>query len=54
LPEGYDVQRQVVDNVRMKQLEYYWWVLAIGAALILLIVLGLIWLVSRIFRRKAA
>ncbi|MBY0567707.1 MAG: arylsulfatase [Hyphomonadaceae bacterium] len=54
LPEGYDVQRQVVDNVRMKQLEYYWWVLAIGAALVLLIVLGLIWLVSRIFRRKAA
>jgi arylsulfatase/uncharacterized sulfatase len=52
LPEGYDVQRQVVHNVRMKQLEHYWWVLAIGAALVLLIVLGLIWLVSRMFRRK--
>jgi flagellar biogenesis protein FliO len=36
----------------MKQLEHYWWVLAIGAALVLLIVLGLIWLVSRMFRRK--
>lgn len=54
LPEGYDVQRQVVHNVRMKQLEHYWWVLAIGAALVLLILLGLIWLVRRIFQRKAA
>ncbi len=54
LPEGYDVQRQVVHNVRMKQLEHYWWVLAIGVALVLLVVLGLIWLAMRIFRRKAA
>ncbi len=54
LPEGYDVQRQVVDNVRMKQLEYYWWVLALIAlaaiGLIALVVLG----ARRLLRKRAA
>ncbi|HRO04016.1 MAG TPA: hypothetical protein PLS69_10485, partial [Terricaulis sp.] len=54
LPEGYDVQRQVVHNVRMKQLGYYWWVLALGAV-VLIGVLALLALVARrLLRRKPA
>lgn len=41
LPEGYDVGAQLEHNVRMKQLQHYWWVLALAA----LVVLGLIFLV---------
>lgn len=44
LPEGYDVQRQVVHNVRMKQLEHNWWILALAAAF----AVGLIYLVVRV------
>lgn len=54
LPEGYDVQRQVAHNARMKQLEYYWWVLALIAlgaiGLITLLVLG----ARRLLRKRAA
>lgn len=43
LPEGYDVQRQVVHNTRMKSLQQYWWVLALGAVLLV----GVAYLVIR-------
>lgn len=53
LPEGYDVQRQVVHNVRRKQLEYYWWALAL-AGVGALGLLGLIgWGLRRLTRRRA-
>lgn len=51
LPPGYDPQRQVVHNVRMKQLEHYWWVLAIAAALVLAIVYFAVRLVLRRLKR---
>ena len=51
LPPGYDVQRQVIHNVRMKQLERNWWVLALGALAALALMAGLIWLSLRLFRR---
>ncbi|GAM99959.1 choline-sulfatase [alpha proteobacterium U9-1i] len=54
LPPGYDVQRQVVHNVRMKQLEHYWWVLALGALAVLGLLYVLVRLASRMFRRKPA
>lgn len=54
LPEGYDVQRQVVHNVRMKQLERYWWVLALGAAAIIGVIVLLVFGVRRLLRRKPA
>lgn len=50
LPPGYDVQRQVVHNVRMKQIENYWWVLALAAALLLAIVAGAVMLIKRLRR----
>lgn len=50
LPANYDVQHQVAANALGKQLEYYWWVLAlIGAALI-----GMVALVFRWLRRRKA
>jgi len=54
LPEGYDVQRQVVHNVRMKQLGYYWWVLALGAAVLIGVLALLALLARRLLRRKPA
>ncbi|MGD9815968.1 MAG: arylsulfatase [Hyphomonadaceae bacterium] len=48
LPPGYDPQLQVVHNVRMKQLEHYWWVLALGAA----IILAVIYLAARFVMRR--
>lgn len=51
LPPGYDPQRQVVHNVRMKQLEMYWWVLALGAALILAILYFVARFAMRRFKR---
>lgn len=54
LPEGYDVQRQVVHNVRMKQLEHYWWVLALGALLLIGLIALLVFAARRLFRRKPA
>lgn len=51
LPPGYDPQRQVVHNVRMKQLEHYWWVLALAAALVLTIVYLAVRLVLRRLKR---
>ncbi|MDZ4690145.1 arylsulfatase [Terricaulis sp.] len=54
MPEGYDVQRQVARNAMAKQLEHYWWVLAITVV----VLLALLWLaallVRRMLRRKPA
>jgi arylsulfatase A-like enzyme len=47
LPEGYDVQRQVIHNVRMKQLEHYWWVLALAALALIGLVVAAVWLLRR-------
>lgn len=47
MPLGYDVQRQVARNAMAKQLERYWWVLAIAAALLIAVV----WLVVATLRR---
>lgn len=54
LPEGYDVQRQVEHNARMKQLEYYWWVLALAALAALALIAGLVLLARRLLRKRAA
>lgn len=52
LPPGYDPQLQVVHNVRMKQLEHYWWVLALGAAVALTLLFGALVLIRRLFRKR--
>jgi len=44
LPDGYDVQRQVVHNTRLKTLQHYWWLLALGA----LVLFGVSVLVARL------
>ena len=54
LPEGYDVQRQVVHNVRMKQLSYYWWVLVLGALAVIGVIVLLVLVARRLLRRKPA
>jgi arylsulfatase A-like enzyme len=54
LPPGYDVQRQVVHNVRMKQLEMYWWVLAIAAGVLIGIIALIVRGVRRLFRKRVA
>jgi arylsulfatase A-like enzyme len=51
LPPGYDPQIQVAHNVRMKQLEHYWWVLALGAALLLALLFGGFMLIRRLLRK---
>jgi NADH:ubiquinone oxidoreductase subunit 6 (subunit J) len=54
MPPGYDVQRQVARNALAKQLEHYWWVLALAAAVLVLLVVGLVMLVRRLFRKRPA
>lgn len=53
MPPGYQVQRQVVTNVLMKQLGYYWWVLAILAVAVLGLIYSL-WrfVLSPLWRRR--
>lgn len=53
LPPGYDAQRQVAHNVRMKHLEHYWWVLALAAGLLLGLGYGAVRLVRGAMRRRA-
>lgn len=48
LPPGYDPQAQVVHNTRMKQLERYWWVLALAALALIALAFGLVLLVRRL------
>lgn len=47
MPPGYDVQRQVARNAMAKQLEHYWWVLAIAVV----VLLALLWLAALLVRR---
>jgi arylsulfatase/uncharacterized sulfatase len=54
MPPGYDVQRQVARNAMAKQLEHYWWVLAIAAVVLIGVLWLLVALVRRLFRRKPA
>jgi arylsulfatase A-like enzyme len=53
LPAGYDVQRQVVHNVRMKQLENHWPELLGVGVVLLLMIFGLVMLARRLLRRRA-
>ncbi len=54
LPPGYDPQLQVAHNTRMKSYQHYWYIYA-GILLVALLVLGgVIWLLFRLFRRRAA
>jgi arylsulfatase A-like enzyme len=54
LPEGYDVQRQVAHNARMKQLEHYWWVLALAALALIALAALLVLSARRLLRRRRA
>lgn len=54
MPPGYDVQRQVARNAMAKQIERYWWVLAIAAAAALAVVWLAVMLLRRLFRRRPA
>ncbi len=54
MPPGYDVQRQVARNALAKQLEHYWWVLALAATVLVLLVVGLALLVRRLLRKRPA
>lgn len=54
LPADYDVQRQVIHNVRMKQLEHYCWVLAIAGVVLLGLIYGAARLIQRSLRRTKA
>lgn len=54
LPPGYDVQRQVVHNVRMKQLEHYWWLLALGVVVLLGALYLIVRLIGGLMRKRAA
>jgi arylsulfatase A-like enzyme len=47
LPPGYDVQHQVARNALMRQVQHYWWVLAIAA----LLIIGLIVLLATVLRK---
>lgn len=54
LPPGYDPQLQVAHNTRMKSYQHYWYIYA-GILLVALLLLGgVIWLVLRLFRKRAA
>jgi arylsulfatase/uncharacterized sulfatase len=52
MPPGYDVQRQVARNALAKQIERYWWVLALAAALALALLAVIVMLARRVFRRS--
>ncbi|MGD9980755.1 MAG: arylsulfatase [Hyphomonadaceae bacterium] len=52
LPPGYDPQRQVAHNTRMKSYQHYWWIYAGIAVLALALLVGAFMLVRRLFRRK--
>jgi arylsulfatase/uncharacterized sulfatase len=52
LPPGYDAQRQVVQNTRLKALVNYWWIYAGIAALVLIPLGALVWLAVWLFRRR--
>lgn len=54
LPPGYDPQAQVVHNTRMKTYQRYWWIFAGIGVIGLLLLSGVIWLVRRLIRRRAA
>jgi arylsulfatase A-like enzyme len=54
LPEGYDVQRQVAHNARMKQLEHYWWALTLAALALIALAALLVLSARRLMRRKSA
>lgn len=55
MPPGYDPQAQVAHNTRMKSYQRYWWIYAGIAAIGLLLLGGVFWLVRRLFfRRRAA
>ncbi len=54
MPPGYDVQRQVARNAMAKQIERYWWVLAIAAAAALAVVWLAVMLLRRLYRRRPA
>jgi arylsulfatase A-like enzyme len=54
LPPGYDPQAQVARNTRMKTYQHYWYIYAGIVAAGLLLLGGLIWLVLRLFRKRAA
>ncbi|MDZ4869854.1 MAG: arylsulfatase [Alphaproteobacteria bacterium] len=50
LPEGYNVQRQIMRNVIARQLGFYWWILAL-AALALIAIGWAVWRVVSNWRR---
>jgi arylsulfatase A-like enzyme len=54
LPPGYDAQRQVVQNTRLKALVNYWWIYAGMAALVLIPLGALMWLAVWLVRRRRA
>jgi arylsulfatase A-like enzyme len=54
LPPGYDPQAQVAHNTRMKTYQRYWWIFAGIGVVALLLLGGAIWLVRRLFRKRAA
>jgi arylsulfatase/uncharacterized sulfatase len=47
VPHGYDVQRQVARNALAMQVQYYWWVVALAA----LVLLAAIWFAARVILR---
>jgi arylsulfatase/uncharacterized sulfatase len=51
LPEGYNVQRQIMRNVIARQLGFYWWILAIAAVALIALGWGLWRLIARGRRR---
>jgi len=54
LPPGYDPQAQVAHNTRMKTYQHYWYIFAGIGVVGLLLLGGLIWLVRRLLRKRAA
>jgi arylsulfatase/uncharacterized sulfatase len=52
LPAGYDPQRQVAHNTRMKTYQHYWWVLALGAIAAIAVVTGAVLLLRALLSRK--
>jgi len=54
LPPGYDVQRQVARNALMRQLQAYWWVLALALAVALVLVAAAVKIVRHNLLRPTA